>query len=73
MTRIYVALPDGLLVITGEPGRWQVARRMEGLPTQCLAADPLRPQRVYCGTFGKGLWRSDDAGESWQPAGAGIA
>ena len=73
MTRIYVALPDGLLVITGEPGRWQATRRMEELPAQCLAADPLRPERIYCGTFGNGLWRSDDAGETWRPAGAGIA
>ena len=73
MTRIYVALPDGLLIVSGEPGHWQATRQLEGLPAQCLAADPLRPQRVYCGTFGDGLWRSDDAGASWQPAGAGIA
>lgn len=34
---------------------------------QCLAADPHRPQRIYCGTFDAGLWCSDDAGISWLP------
>ena len=25
--------------------------------------------RVYCGTFGRGLWLSDDSGDSWRPIG----
>ena len=33
---------------------------------------PLRPQFAYCGTFGSGLWRSGDAGDTWKPAGEGI-
>lgn len=27
---------------------------------------------MYCGTDGQGLWVSDDWGDSWKPAGAGI-
>ena len=38
----------------------------------CIAADPRRPERMYCGTFGGGLYRSDDAGETWQSVGPGI-
>jgi ligand-binding sensor domain-containing protein len=31
-----------------------------------LAADPVDKQRLYVGTGGDGVYRSDDAGESWQ-------
>src|SRR5262249_49337629 len=30
---------------------------------------PIRPDRVYCGTFGRGLWRSEDGGTTWKPIG----
>jgi photosystem II stability/assembly factor-like uncharacterized protein len=72
MTTIYIAMPDALLVLARRDGRWQAERQLEGLPAQCVAADPLRPERVYCGTFGRGLWRSEDGGASWRPAGEGI-
>ncbi len=72
MTNILAALSDSLLRLQGQQGHWQVQRHLEGLPTQCLAADPLRPERLYCGAFGQGLWMSADAGRSWQPAGEGI-
>jgi hypothetical protein len=72
MATIYVALPDGLLVLRGHGEAWRAERALEGLPTQCVAADSLRPERVYCGTFGRGLFRSEDAGASWRPAGEGA-
>lgn len=72
MTRMYLATGDGLVIIARENGRWTAGLQLAGLPTQCLAADPLRPERLYCGTFGRGLWRSDDAGATWRPVGGGI-
>lgn len=71
MITLFVALPDGLLTLRRDPtsGRWLVERSLDGLPIQCIAADPLRPERLYCGTFGRGLWRSSDGGASWQPLG----
>jgi hypothetical protein len=72
MTSIYVATPQGLLVLRGRPPEWQTSRQLDGLPAQCLAADPLRLNHVYCGAFGRGLWVSDDAGDSWRPVGEGI-
>jgi photosystem II stability/assembly factor-like uncharacterized protein len=72
MTTIFVALPETLLVLRRQHGSWQLNRQLEGLPTQCLAADPLQPEHLYCGTFGQGLWRSEDAGASFQPVGEGI-
>ena len=65
-TTIYLTTGDGLAVIRREGEGWRAELRMEGLPTYCVEADPLRPERVYCGTFGGGLWRSDDAGDTWK-------
>jgi photosystem II stability/assembly factor-like uncharacterized protein len=72
MTTLYVALPDALLIVRGEGEAWRDERALEGTEPQCLAADPLHPERVLCGTFGQGVWRSDDAGRSWREASAGI-
>lgn len=72
MAHIFVALPDGLLRLQEHQGRWQAQQHLAGLHAQCLAADPLQPERLYCGTFGQGLWISTDAGHSWQPVGDGI-
>lgn len=66
MLTLYATLPDALLVVRGVPGRWQAARQLDGLAAQCVAVDALQPARVYCGTFGQGLWSSDDAGDTWQ-------
>src|ERR1700716_397771 len=69
MTTIHVALDDGLLVLRRENGRWQAESRMEGMAPRSLAADPSRPEHVWCGAAGAGAWRSDDAGASWRAAG----
>ena len=65
---LYLAMERELLVVRPQHGR-QVEHRLVGMQTTCLAVDPFRPERVYCGTFGRGLWRSDDCGDSWQPIG----
>jgi photosystem II stability/assembly factor-like uncharacterized protein len=69
MITLYLAMERELLVVGGDHPVWQAERRLVGLQTTCVAVDPVRPQRVYCGTFGRGLWRSDDAGTSWEPIG----
>jgi hypothetical protein len=71
--RLFLATGEGLAVVTRRGGRSQVATRLPGLHTQCLATDPQRPEVVYCGTFGQGLWKSVDGGDSWNPVGDGIA
>jgi len=50
-------------------GGWTVLHLLAGQPVACLAADPLRPGVVYAGTRGDGVLRSDDGGQTWQPAG----
>ncbi len=72
MTRLYVAMQDRMLVVTGHPGRWEVSSHLQNVPLMCVAVDPLRPERAYSGSFGRGLWRTRDGGESWQPVGEGM-
>lgn len=64
--RIYAAMSGELLVAGRRNGGWWTERRLAGSSPQAVAADPLRPEVVYCGTFDRGLWRSIDAGDSWE-------
>ena len=59
-------------MIARHTSTWSVEERLKGRSPQSLAIDPANPGRVYCGTAGNGLWRSDDAGRTWNPVGAGI-
>ncbi len=69
MRPIYLAFDGALAVLRPRPGGWQAELFLAGQDCRCLAADPHRPGRVYCGTFASGLWLTDDAGTTWQPAG----
>lgn len=73
MTILYVAIDRALAVVSQRNGGWDVDLHLVGSQPQCLAVDPLHQEQVYCGTFDQGLWRSTDAGASWEPAGEGIA
>jgi len=63
---------DRALLIARRASEWTVEAYLQGQSPESLAVDPHRPGRMYCGTWGSGLWRSDDAGERWDPVGAGI-
>ena len=39
----------------------------------CVAVDPHDPQRVFVGTFDRGVYRTRDGGALWESAGAGMA
>lgn len=72
MTSIYVAMEDALAVIQGKRDHWRLIENLQGMHPYCLAIDPIRQTRVYCGTTDQGLWRSNDEGHSWQKVGDGI-
>lgn len=72
MIKLYVALETALAVVCQQQSEWSVNLHLTGSYPQCVAVDPLRPQRIYCGTFNQGLWSSDDAGASWQHIATGI-
>jgi photosystem II stability/assembly factor-like uncharacterized protein len=39
---------------------------------RCVAVDPADPDRLYVGTFDRGLYATDDGGASWRAASAGL-
>ena len=67
--KILIATRDDILAI--DPAEGEVVPRerpVEAGPT-CLAADPFDGGRVWCGTDGGGVLRSDDGGASWRVVG----
>ena len=72
MITLFIASSDGLLVARRQRERWHTERQLEGTAIACIASDPLRPEHVYCGTYGQGVWRSVDAGASWVSIAEGI-
>jgi len=72
MKKIYLAMEDSVAVVKEHDGHWKLDVSLDGKTAYCIAADPGRPERIYCGTFGQGLWRSTDSGASWEPVGEGI-
>src|SRR5437762_8107792 len=72
MTKLYFATENALAVLALEADRCRCDWHLNDCSVQCVSVDPLAPQFIYCGTFGSGLWRSDNGGQHWRPAGAGI-
>lgn len=70
--RIYAAMADGLLVAGRRNGSWWTGGRLAGSSPQAVTVDPSRPEVIYCGTFDRGLWRSMDAGDSWERVGEDV-
>jgi photosystem II stability/assembly factor-like uncharacterized protein len=73
MMRTLVVATEQALLIARHSSKWIVEEYLKGKSPESLAIDPQNPTRVYCGTWSNGLWRSDDAGQSWNPVGPGIA
>lgn len=71
MLTLFVGTEQGLL-IARHALDWTVEHHLREHSVECVAIDPLVPSRAYCGTLRHGVWRSDDGGRSWEPAGAGV-
>ena len=72
MKKVYIATNKALAIANQQGEEWSVELQLVDMATQCLAADPLQPEEVYCGTFGQGLWKSHDAGRTWEKVGANM-
>ncbi|PKN54313.1 MAG: hypothetical protein CVU56_27165 [Deltaproteobacteria bacterium HGW-Deltaproteobacteria-14] len=47
-------------------------RALAGFGLRALMIHPTAPQRMFIGTQGAGIWRSDDHGDSWTPFNVGV-
>ena len=72
MPSIYAAMRSSLLVVTGDTGDWQIAERLTDHDLECVAVSTAVPDRVFCGTFDAGLFRSDDGGDSFERVGTDV-
>ncbi|MFC4542893.1 WD40/YVTN/BNR-like repeat-containing protein [Halosolutus amylolyticus] len=69
----YVAMRDRLLVCEGDgTDEWETETALQGHDLECVAAASERPDRVFVGTFGNGLRRSTDGGDSFDRVDAGF-
>ena len=61
-----IAMQDSVLTFESSKNGWKKTyESLKGTHPQCIAFDPSNTNRVYCGTFGNGLWKTDDGGQTW--------
>jgi photosystem II stability/assembly factor-like uncharacterized protein len=72
MTRLMVGMQDSVLAIESSNAGWNSRESLKGTQPQSVAFDPLNSGRAYCATFGNGLWRSDDNGQTWSNIGKDV-
>lgn len=72
MTKLLLGLSDGIGSVRTGTGEAAVERVLDFGPVTAIAADPLRPERLYASTRGAGFWRSGDGGARWERGGEGI-
>jgi photosystem II stability/assembly factor-like uncharacterized protein len=71
-TKLMVAMEDSVIMIESSKSGWKkINESLKGTHPQCVTFDPNNPNRAYCGTFGGGLWKTDDGGQSWSSTGKG--
>lgn len=71
MTSFAITTYQSLLIV--RPGSsWSVEACLQDQVLESVAADPSDPGRLYVGTQGSGVWRSEDAGRTWEAAGGGV-
>jgi photosystem II stability/assembly factor-like uncharacterized protein len=69
MTSLLVATGDRVVRIGRNGSSWEATDGLVGSRAQCLGVDPRRPETVYAGCHGAGVWKSADGGASWHDAG----
>jgi hypothetical protein len=73
MTTLIAGLQNSVLVIESSSksggGGWKTYESLKGSHPQSIAFDLLNPSRAYCGTFDKGLLKTDNGGQAWSSIG----
>ena len=65
-TVLYVGTRDGVVTVADKDGAWAIeGHALKGWAVHDVETVQGKPGRVYAGTRGDGVWRSDDYGEKW--------
>lgn len=65
-TLLYLGTDEGVVTLKGGDGSWEIeGRALQDWSVSEVAVDPAAPAVVYAGTRGDGVWRSQDAGKTW--------
>jgi hypothetical protein len=68
MTSILAAMQESLLIIESSKTGWKTHESLKETNPQCVTFEHRNPYCAYCGTFGHGLWKSDDL-KTWNRIG----
>lgn len=71
MTTLMVGIQNSLLVLESTNG-YKIHECLKETNPQKIAIDPRNPDRAYCATFGDGLWKTDDGGQTWNNTGKDL-
>ena len=58
-------MQNSVLTLGSSKNSWNKHESLKGTHPWCIAFDSNKPNRAYCGTFGNGIWKTDDGGETW--------
>ncbi|HEY7082967.1 MAG TPA: hypothetical protein VH500_25015 [Nitrososphaeraceae archaeon] len=65
---IMIGMHNSLLVLHPSSST-KVYEHLKGTQPQSVIFDPNNPSYAYCGTFGNGLWKTEDEGQTWNAIG----
>ena len=71
LTTIMIGMQDSILVHESSK-KLNIHECLKGTHPQSIAFDHRNPNRAYCGTFGNGLWKTDDQGQTWDSIGKDV-
>ena len=72
--RLFAATGDAVAMLDSLDGEAvETTFNLEGRGVVSVAVDPLDPDRVFAGTFDRGIYRTLDGGETWRSVGSGMS
>jgi photosystem II stability/assembly factor-like uncharacterized protein len=71
MTTMMVGIQNSILLLDSSNG-FKIHESLKGTSPQKIVIDSRNPDRAYCATFGDGLWKTDDGGQTWNNIGKEV-
>lgn len=69
MKTFFLCMKDELRIVKEDGNTYSYNSHLLGTQPVQVAVDPKDKQLIYCATYGHGLWRSTDGGDSWTALG----